>query len=673
MATRNKDPELRAWAEARLKARPDKSSSNLQQTDLPRLLHELQVHQIELEMQNEELQQAQAELEESRDRYVDLYDFAPVGYVTLAGTGLISEINIAGALLLGVERNQLSQRRFAQFIAQEDNDRWQQHFLRALQHGERQHCELAIRRSDGSRIYAALDCIRSAIEGVAPSVHIILTDITVRKQAEQKLRTSYAEIEDLYNNAPCGYHSLDRDGVFHRINDTELAWLGYSRDEVAEKMKITDLMPPASQEIFRENYPQFMKRGFVHNLEFELIRKDGTVLSALVSATAIYDPGGEYVMSRSTVQDISKRKRAQEELRIAAIAFESQEAIMVTDASGVILRVNQAFTRLTGYSAKEAIGNTPAMLKSGLQDEMFYRRLWQTLKQNRFWQGEMWNKRKDGSIYVEFQTISAVVAPDGSVSHYIGSFLDISEQKRLERELVQRREEMEELQKLHVAAQTAAAIAHELNQPLLAIASYSGGALMLLNAKKPNLDKIREAVAASEVQAQRAGRSIHELLELLSTKEFPTDVFDLNREIVELLDAARAEHELQFKSELNLEHGLPPVQANRIHVQKVLMNLLRNAIEAMHEAGVPRPAIIVTVRTIKDKNLAQLTIRDNGPGLRDADIQNLFHPFFTTKTKGIGMGLSISRSLIEANGGQLWVDPQEGPGATFHLTLPLAS
>ncbi len=90
------------------------------------------------------------------------------------------------------------------------------------------------------------------------------------------------------------------------------------------------------------------------------------------------------------------------------------------------------------------------------------------------------------------------------------------------------------------------------------------------------------------------------------------------------------------------------------------------------EAGVPQPAISVTVRTIKDKNVAQVTIRDNGPGFRDEDIQRLFQPFFTTKARGIGLGLAISRSLVEANGGQLWVDPQEKPGATFHLTLPFA-
>ncbi len=164
----------------------------------------------------------------------------------------------------------------------------------------------------------------------------------------------------------------------------------------------------------------------------------------------------------------------------------------------------------------------------------------------------------------------------------IGTNRDITDRKKLEKEIQEQRNEMEELQKLHVAAQTAAAIAHELNQPLLAIASYSGAARMLLQAGKPDLDKIRNAVEASERQAQRAGQSIRELLEFLSMKEFSIESFDLNQEIIGALNAARADHELQFQAILQLEEGLPLVLASRVQVRKVLLILLHNGIEAMH-------------------------------------------------------------------------------------------
>ena len=262
--------------------------------------------------------------------------------------------------------------------------------------------------------------------------------------------------------------------------------------------------------------------------------------------------------------------------------------------------------------------------------------------------------------------------PRGKAIRSLGTVQDITSRKILEKEIQEQRNEMDALQKTQIAAQTASAIAHEVNQPLLAIATYSNAALMLLKAGNPDLEKISKAVEASERQALRAGQSIREMILFLNMREFPTETFELNNEITGILAAARAEHELQFQTTLQLEDGLPLIRANRVHVRKVLLNLLHNGIEAMQEAGVPLAAITISVRTIADKNVAQVTIRDNGPGFTDVDIQRLFEPFFTTKAKGIGMGLTISRSLIEANGGQLWVDPQESPGATFHLTLPFS-
>lgn len=151
------------------------------------LLHELQVHQIELEMQNEELRRAHAELEESRDRYVDLYEFAPIGYLTLTRDGLISEINLTGAAMLGEMRNKVIGRRFAQYVAAEDRDRWHRHLLLTLQQAEKQNLELSIKRGDGNVFHAGLDCLR-IMSGISPVVRIALGDISERKQAEQILK-----------------------------------------------------------------------------------------------------------------------------------------------------------------------------------------------------------------------------------------------------------------------------------------------------------------------------------------------------------------------------------------------------------------------------------------------------------------------------------------------------
>ncbi|MEN6586785.1 MAG: CHASE domain-containing protein [Sulfuricella sp.] len=147
------------------------------------------------------------------------------------------------------------------------------------------------------------------------AVVAIYDDVTERKQAESTLLKSFQEIEDLYHNAPCGYHSLDKEGVFLQINNTELGWLGYTREEIVGRLRLPDVLSPASVRTFHESYPVFMQRGWVKDLELELLRKDGTVLPVLLSATAIRDDDGNYLMSRSTMFDITVRKRAERALQ----------------------------------------------------------------------------------------------------------------------------------------------------------------------------------------------------------------------------------------------------------------------------------------------------------------------------------------------------------------------
>ncbi|MDO8465209.1 MAG: ATP-binding protein [Gallionella sp.] len=188
---RSKLDALRMEAEAQVAGMP------LAESALPakKLLHELSVHQIELEMQNDELRRAQVFIEESRDRYMDLYDFAPTGYLTLNREALIIEMNFTGAGMLGVERKSMPICRFPQFVAAEDCDRWHRHFISVLQHAGRQSCELVFQRGDGSRLHAQLDCLHMEVGGTF-SVRIALSDITARKQAEAERALLYQTLQE---------------------------------------------------------------------------------------------------------------------------------------------------------------------------------------------------------------------------------------------------------------------------------------------------------------------------------------------------------------------------------------------------------------------------------------------------------------------------------------------
>lgn len=269
-------------------------------------------------------------------------------------------------------------------------------------------------------------------------------------------------------------------------------------------------------------------------------------------------------------------------------------------------------------------------------------------------------------------TVGRMHFEDGHAPRLIGIVRDVTEQKLLERKLQEQRAETETLFTQQIAANTASAIAHELNQPLGAISAYSEVALHALQNETIDTIKLKRALEGCVEQAHRAGQSLHELLAFLQKGELVTEQLSLNEVVKEALDIARSNGYGGFHPVLQLQENIPVVLANRIQVQKVLVNLLTNSVEAMRGVGIPPAAITITVRTNTEMNMAHVTVQDSGPGLDPEMALHIFEPFFTTKSKGIGMGLSISRALIEANGGQLWIEPSSQSGAAFHFTLPFA-
>ncbi|MDE2343418.1 MAG: PAS domain S-box protein, partial [Betaproteobacteria bacterium] len=350
-------------------------------------------------------------------------------------------------------------------------------------------------------------------------------------------------------------------------------------------------------------------------------------------------------------------------------------ALLLVDAEGHIALSNTAAQELFGWPQRQLDGQSvEALIPQRLR--LHHRNLRQAYGRDPHrraaGQGlELVALKSDGTEFPAEISLAPLHAHDQAFT--LATVHNISARKQLERDLGDKRREMDALQKVHVAAQTAAVIAHELNQPLLAISSYSKSALLMLEATRPNAERLKQAITGCELQARRAGESIRELLGFLNMSECPAEVFDIRPEIREMLDAASVEHHLQVDSRLQLEQGLPPVKANRIQVQKILLNLFHNSIEAMEAGKTANPTLTVQVCALQDEPLVQVSVADNGPGFGADQLKRLFDPFFTTKPAGIGMGLAISRSLVEANGGHLWLDPGTRPGAQFHLTLPVSS
>lgn len=259
-------------------------------------------------------------------------------------------------------------------------------------------------------------------------------DLLAHKRAAEDLHRSEEQFRRLSQISPVGIFHADAHGACTYVNERWCEITGLSLEASLGDGWMRALHPADRERTLARWHEAMSARQSVH-MEWRMQKPDGTVYWALGGATTELDSQGKVLGFIGIVNDITERKQIEEELRIAAIAFESQEGMVVTDTDGTILRVNQAFTELTGYSAEEAIGQTPKLLRSGRHDAAFYQKLWDTLKSQRYWQGEIWNRRKNGKVYAEWLTISAVTSPDGQTTHYVGTFSEITQNSEAEAEI----------------------------------------------------------------------------------------------------------------------------------------------------------------------------------------------------------------------------------------------
>ena len=419
--------QLRRAAETKLAC---EQAPDVENHSTEALLHELQVLQIELQMQNENLRQAHMEMEASRDRYVDLYDFSPVSYLTLSSAGTISEVNLTAVGMFAEARLKLLNRRFTNFIVQQDIDRWRQYFLRVLRTVEQSNCELSLKRADGSHMDVELHTRRVENGSGGYAVRIALTDITERRRVEADL-CLLSEIKgkraaELVSQA---LNEKEKRAAELVIANTELSFQNDEKEKRAAELVI------ANTELSFQNDEKEKRAAELAiantELNFQYTEK-GMLAAELVIAN-----------TELIFQNNEKEKRAAElviannELTIAATVFESQEGMIVTDARNVILRVNYAFTDITGYSAEDTIGKTPALLSSGKHSKEFYATMWASLKRIGYWEGEIWNKRKNGELFPEHLCITVIKDKLGVITNYVATMNDITMSRKAADEIQQ--------------------------------------------------------------------------------------------------------------------------------------------------------------------------------------------------------------------------------------------
>ena len=332
---------------------------------------------------------------------------------------------------------------------------------------------------------------------------------------------------------------------------------------------------------------------------------------------------------------------------------------------------NPAFQRMTGYSEAELRGLTPVDItheddRASTEAIIAAQMAGQPYIEHR----EKRYLRKDGGVvWAEVDAFLAPVA--GSAPLLAGVAVDVTERKRAEEALKDARADLERMARLTTMGELTASIAHEINQPLAAIVTQSEAALRFLERDEPDLDEARDALSSITEDGMRAGEVIRGL-RALAKKSGPQltklDIDDVIREVLALTRGELRRHDVVLHTELAAADR--PVMGDRVQLQQVLLNLIMNGVEAMR--GITERAKELSISsTLAEPGGVLVAVEDTGTGMDPAVADRMFQPFFTTKSDGLGMGLAICRSIVEAHGGRLWVSPRAPHGADVRFTIPL--
>jgi two-component system sensor kinase FixL len=468
------------------------------------------------------------------------------------------------------------------------------------------------------------------------------------------------------------------------LSTRELAWsettrslFGVAHDERVTYERFLSLLEAKDRERADLAIRKVAETGGKLHISFRVGQNPGQWIR--VRGGLVKDEAGVSRHISGIALDIDEEKQLEEALRtreshLRSILDTVPDAMIVIDGRGIMQFFSAAAERMFGYSEQEAIGrNVSEMMPEPdrSRHDSYLARYRSTGERHIVGIGRIvTGQRRDGTTFPMHLSVGEMQS--GGEPHFTGFVRDLTEHQQTQARLQELQSELVHISRLSAMGEMASALAHELNQPLAAISNYMKGSRRLLaDSEDPNKSKIENAMDRAAEQALRAGQIIRRLRDFVSRGESEKRVESLSKMIEEagaLGLAGAREQNIQLRFSLNPEFDL--VLADRVQIQQVLVNLFRNALEAMAQA--PKRELVATNAKVVD-DMIEVTVSDTGPGFPDDVKPNLFQTFFTTKETGMGVGLSISRSIIEAHGGRMWAEDNPSGGATFRFTLPAAA
>ncbi|MGY8682809.1 AAA family ATPase [Bradyrhizobium sp. UFLA05-153] len=469
-----------------------------------------------------------------------------------------------------------------------------------------------------------------------------------------------------------GIFIADREGRILEANDAFLRILGYDREDVAlGRVHWTELSPPEWRERDLRTRAQLDATGIVPPFEKEYFRKDGSRVPVLIGATLFKQGGDEGV---AFVLDLTERKRAEEALRESERSLRSAidgipGFVAVLAPNGDVEAVNRQIVEYFGRPVEElrSWGINGMVHPEDLPHlaEVFAR----SIASGTPYELEQRLQRVDGE-YRWFESRTVPIRDDsGRVARWYILLTDIEDRKRALARLQQMESDFAHMNRVSMMGELAASLSHEITQPIASARNNARAAQNFLKMEPPDVGEVSEALSCVVGDTDRAGDIIDRIREQIKKAPPRKERFDLNaaiNEVIALAQSATVRNGVSVQTRLS--EGLLPVLGDRVQLQQVLLNLILNAAESM--SSVEEGARGMLISTDQDEAGALVAVRDSGPGIDPAHLDRIFDAFYTTKSSGTGMGLSICRSIIQAHGGKLWAGANEPGGAVFQFTLP---
>ncbi|MDB6015740.1 MAG: nodV1 [Pedosphaera sp.] len=497
-----------------------------------------------------------------------------------------------------------------------------------------------------------------------------------RAAVNQQLQESRRKLEEAQRIAHVGHWERDLETDLITCSDEIYRIFGLSPQErQLHFSEFLELIDAGDRARVAQSVAEALVNQRHYAVDCKIVRADGEIRFLHSQGEVIRDNLGRPLWALGTVQDITERQKfentlrqSESQLRLVIDTIPTMAWIVLPD--GALDFINRRWLEYAGLSLAEAIAKpTSTMHPEDLPSSM--EKWGRSMAAGELFENEMRLRRADGEYRWFLVRTVPLFDEQGKILKWYGTSADIDDLKRAEAALRRAQGELARVSVLTMMGELAASIAHEVNQPLAAVVTNANASLRWLAALPPNLDEAREAIRRIVRDGDRASEVIARIRTLLKKGEpvrIPLKINEVIQETLALAQPELARRKVSLETELALT--LPCIQGDRVQLQQVLLNLVINALDSL-SAVADRPRILRIRTDQHEPKRVRVAVQDTGIGIDPAQADRLFQAFFTTKPHGLGMGLAISRSIVEAHGGRLWLTPNDGPGVTFQFALPV--